>query len=44
MQTLTMISRYTDVDGDLERSLSWGSLYYNETALQKIIPGFLGSS
>ena len=34
-------SRYTVKDGFLEHSPSRGSLYYNEPALQKIIPFFL---
>ena len=38
---------YTDTDGFLEHSPSWGigrSLYYNGPTLQKIIPGGFGSS
>ena len=31
-------SWYTDPDGVLEHSSSWGRLYYKEPALQKIIP------
>ena len=33
----------TDTDGFLEHSPSRGSLHYKGPALQKIIPGFLGS-
>ena len=34
----------TDTDGLLEESASGGSLYYKGLDLQKIIPGFGGSS
>ena len=37
-------SWYSDTDGFLEHSLSRGSLNYEGSALQKVIPGFLGPS
>ena len=38
------VSRYTDSNGFLEHSPSRESLYYKGSALQNIIPGFLGSN